>query len=625
MATVSSAADINKPINTSPNNTGITDLPPPQKAFIWYPYANSEEFPLLGSAGRNATGGPVFRQADFPKSDKRFPAYYDGKWLIIDFMRGWIMSVTMDANGDYVSMEPFLPAEDFQSAIDIQFSPDGDLYVLEYGSAWFRGNDNAHIKRIQFNGGNRPPIVKASADKVAGAIPLTIQLSSEGTVDYDKDKLDYEWTIVSEDGTNKTISGANPSYTLEEEGLYNVYLTVTDSKGNSSEQVFEVLAGNEPPVVDIQITGGNQSFYFPNNELSYAIKVSDKEDGSVTAGNIPENAVAVNFDYAPEGFDPIEIAQNHVATDDWLTFSRGKSLIDDSDCLSCHRVDVKSIGPSYLEVAKKYKNDPKGQVTIAKRIINGSVGYWGEHAMSAHPNLSEKDAALMIEYIMSLNNPQTAPEALPLAGSFKTKMPKGTDGKGGYLLRVAYTDKGTDKLESLTSERIIALRNPYMMPEQYDDARGTQLLTTPGRIFNIVEHNAYLAYNDIDLTGISEIVIGAEASNGVNAAGGVIEIRLDSPDGQLIGATEKIVDLGLDYGAEFEKVKAAWEKGGKKGPEPNYWGVRYDLKPKFTIPIKEVTGKHPLYFVFKNSDVVEGQILVEMNFIQFKNTPVVMQ
>jgi len=617
--------DVNKPINTSPNNTGIEELPTPEKAFIWYPYANSEEFPLLGSAGRNATGGPVFRLADFPKSDKRFPAYYDGKWLIVDFMRGWIMSVTMDANGDYVSMEPFLPAESFQSAIDILFSPDGDLYVLEYGSAWFRGNDNAYIKRVQFNGGNRPPVVKASSDKVAGAIPLTIQLSSEGTIDYDKDKLSYEWTIVSEDGTNKTISGANPSYTLEEEGLYNVYLTVTDSEGNSGEQVFEVLAGNEPPVVDIQITGGNQSFYFPDNQLTYAIQVNDLEDGSVAAGNIAQNAVAVNFDYAPEGFDPIEIAQNHVATDDWLTFSRGKNLIDESDCLSCHRVDVKSIGPSYIEVAKRYKNDPKGQKVIAKRIINGSVGIWGEHGMSAHPNLSERDAALMIEYIMSLNNPQTAPKVLPLAGTFKTEVPKGTNGKGGYLLRVAYTDKGTDKLESLTSEKIIALRNPYIMPEQYDEARGTQFLTTPGRIFNIVEDNAYLAYDDIDLTGITEIVIGAEAATGVNAAGAVIEVRLDSPEGQLIGQTEKIVDLGLDYGAEFEKIKTAWKKGGKKGPEPNYWAVRYNLKPKFTIPVKEVTEKHTLYFVFKNPEVVEGQSLVEMNFIQFKSGERVVQ
>ncbi len=610
--------DVNQPINNSPNNTGLTELPTPQKAMIWYPYANSEEFPMLGSAGRNATGGPIFRQADFPASTKRFPAYYEGKWLIVDFMRGWIMSVTMDENGDYVSMEPFLPRESFQSAIDIQFSPDGDLYVLEYGSAWFRGNDNSYVKRVRYNGGNRMPVVQASADKIAGAIPLTVQLSSEGTNDFDKDKLTYEWTIVSEDGTNKVFKETNPTITLEEEGVYNVYLTVTDAKGNSNEQVFEIAAGNEPPEVAIEITGGNQSFYFPGNEISYAIQVTDKEDGSTKAGNIPAEAVAVNFDYAPEGFDPIEIAQNHVSSDEWITFSRGKDLIDKSDCLSCHRVNIKSIGPSYMEVAKTYKNDPKIRPVLADRIINGSVGIWGEHAMSAHPDLSKKDATAMIDYIMGLNDPINAPKELPLSGEYALNAPDGTNGKGGYVLRVAYTDKGTEKLEALTAEKIIALRNPVINPEKYDAAKGTQLLTTPNRLFNIVEHNGYLGYHDLDLTGINEIIIGAEASTRVNATGAVIEVRLDSPTGTLIGATEKIVHVEVDIQGELKKMQAAWKKGGKKGPEPNYWWVREMLKPKFNVPLTEVTGKHHVYFVFKNDAAKEGQILLEMNGIEFK-------
>ncbi len=612
------AFDVNNVVNNSPNNTGLTKLPPPEKAFIWYPYANSDTFPLLGSAGRNATGGPVFRTADFPKSDKRFPAYYDGKWLIIDFMRGWIMSVTMDENGDYVSMEPFLPTEVFQSAIDIQFSPDGDLYVLEYGSAWFRGNDNAYIKRVQYNGGNRPPVVQASADKVAGALPLTVQLNSAGTIDYDKDKLTYEWTIVSEDGTNQVLKETNPTFTFDKEGLYNVYLTVTDAKGNSNEQVFEIVAGNEPPEVDIQITEGNQSFFFPDNPLTYQIKVKDNEDGTSEGGNIASEAIAVNFDYVPEGFDPIEIAQNHLSSDEWIVFNKGKSLIAESDCLSCHRIDVKSIGPSYMEVAKKYKGDKKGQTIIADRIINGSVGLWGEHAMSAHPNLSKRDATLMIDYIMSLNDPQTVPKTIPLAGDYTPQTPKGARGKGAYLLRAAYTDKGTANLEALTAEKIVALRNPVINPEKYDAAKGTQLLTTPGRSFNIIENNGYLGYEQLDLTGINEIIIGAEASKQVSAAGAIIEIRLDSPTGTLVGATEKVVPLDIDFGAEYGKVRKAWEAGGKKGPEPNYWRVRNMFKPKFTVPMNGVKGLHDVYFVFKNPAAEVGRILVQMNEIEFK-------
>ena len=58
---VGPAFDVNKVVNNSPNNTGLAELPAPQKAFIWYPYGYSEEFPLMGSSGRSATGGPVFR------------------------------------------------------------------------------------------------------------------------------------------------------------------------------------------------------------------------------------------------------------------------------------------------------------------------------------------------------------------------------------------------------------------------------------------------------------------------------------------------------------------------------------------------------------------------------------
>ena len=606
------AFDVNKPVNTSVNNTGLTELPPPEKAFIWYPYGYSEEFPLLGSAGRNATGGPIFRKADYPKSDKRFPGYFEGKWLIIDFMRGWIMSVTMDENGDYVSMEPFLPKENFSSAIDIQFSPDGDLYVLEYGSAWFRANDNSFIKRVQYNGGNRVPVVRAQVDKPAGALPLTVQLSSEGTVDYDKDKLRYEWSLQSDNGFSQTLTDANPSLTLEEEGLYTVKLTVTDDKGNSNSQSLGIAAGNEPPEVDIQISQGNQTFYFPDNELSYAIQVTDKEDGQIDS-----EAIAINFDYAPEGFDPIEIAQNHRASDEWITFSQGKKLIDGSDCLSCHKVNEKSIGPSYVEVAKKYKTTAGVQAILADRIINGSVGIWGEHAMSAHPSLSKSDANSMVEYIMGLNDPQSAPKVIPLTGTYKTTGPKGSRGKGSYLLRAAYTDKGTDKLKPLSAEKIIALRNPVIVPESYDDAAGVQLLTTPRRSFNITQDGAYLGYHDLDLTGVGEIAINADASPRVGAAGGFVEVRLGSPDGQLVGTTEKIVPLQINFRAELRKMREAWEKGGKKGPEPNFRTVREMLMPKYAISLEGVEGMHHVYLVFKNAEAKEGQILVQMNEVTF--------
>ena len=113
-----------------------------------------------------------------------------------------------------------MPNSSFGSAIDMDFSPEGDLYVLEYGSAWFKGNDNARLVKIEYQGGNRKPFVEVSASKTKGAAPLTTQLSSEGSKDYDGDVLKYSWTVKKQGKVVKTLTGANLSLTLADAGKY---------------------------------------------------------------------------------------------------------------------------------------------------------------------------------------------------------------------------------------------------------------------------------------------------------------------------------------------------------------------------------------------------------------------
>lgn len=616
--TVGPLFDTANVINDSPNNTGLRKLPSPRKAFIWYPYANSDEFPQVGSSGRSATGGPVFRMADFPEAARRFPAYYEGKWLIVEFMRGWIMSVSMDDEGNYQRMERFLPDEDFMSAIDIKFSPEGDLYVLEYGSAWFRGNINAQIKRIEYNGGNRTPVVKASADKIAGALPFTVRLSSEGSMDYDQDKLKYTWTVQSDNGYRREFTDHHPQLTLDKEGLYQVTLAVTDDQGASNTQSFEISAGNEPPVVDLQITQGNESFFFPDAQIAYKISVTDKEDGSLTNGEIDQQSVAVNFDYAPEGFDPIEIAQNHRATDEWTSFSKGAVLIGQNDCRSCHLIDKKSVGPSYLDIAARYKNNRDDQQKIARKIITGGTGVWGEHAMSAHPQLSEEDAQLMVSYIMGLNDQGPAPKTQPPAGTIVTRVPVGDNGKGGYLLRAAYTDHGHGKIGPLSSEKIIGLRNPVVDPEKADLSQGTRLMTTPSRSFSMIGDQAYLAYRDLDLKGIAQIEFLVQAPPRVGASGCVIEVRLDRPDGALIGKTDQILPKEVDRRAIIRKLREDQAKAGKPDAPIDFSLVARMAAIQAKAPLMATPGKHDVYFVFRNPEAREGQVLVQMQSIRFE-------
>jgi cytochrome c len=80
----------------------------------------------------------------------------------------------------------------------------------------------------------------------------------------------------------------------------------------------------------------------------------------------------------------------------------GLALIKKNDCLTCHKVDQKVIGPAYQDVANKYTSSPAVIDTLANKVIKGGSGNWGTVAMSPHPNLSQSDAQEMVKYILSL-------------------------------------------------------------------------------------------------------------------------------------------------------------------------------------------------------------------------------
>ena len=88
-----------RPINDSPNNTGVKELPPAQPAFIWYGKGPSAKWPLLGKGGASAMAGPVYYNDLYPSASYKLPAYYNGKLFIYDWIRRWILAVTMDKAG----------------------------------------------------------------------------------------------------------------------------------------------------------------------------------------------------------------------------------------------------------------------------------------------------------------------------------------------------------------------------------------------------------------------------------------------------------------------------------------------------------------------------------------------
>jgi cytochrome c len=581
-----------KPINESPNNTGMRELPPAQKAFIWYPYDVSPEFPLVGKGGRTAMAGPVFYSEDFKNAKRAFPDYYDGKLFIYEWMRGWIMAVTMDKDGNYVSMEQFMPSYKFSNPMDMDFSKNGDMYLLEYGTAWFQGNDDARLVRIEYNGGNRKPLIKMAANKTKGSIPFEVNFSSAGTKDFDHDEMKYAWKITSPDGTVlKEMTEPNPSFTFEKAGIYKAVLTVSDNAGEQSNATLEISAGNEPPALSFNVEG-NQTFFFPDRPFNYEVNVSDQEDGKLGSG-ISQDEISLSIDYLKEGFDQTEIAQGHLAAD---AFATGKKLMEQSDCKSCHILDKKSVGPMYIDIAKRYKNDPKTMDYLVKKVINGGSGAWGETPMAAHPQLTTTDVTEILKYILSLGEKKTS---LPSSGTYTVKIPKDASDRGILILRAAYTDKGANGIPPATSEKVLTLFSPNVAASKADALDGVQRYKAPQIPLELMiasSNKSYLQFNKIDLTDIAQVdVLVNSPEELLHAAGGVIEVHIDSPTGQLIGTSPEI--------------KAV------KGPIQT-------LIP-YNVPIKFLgaKGKHNIYYVFRNDTSPAGQSLfIVMNF-QYKPVP----
>jgi len=229
-----------KPINNSVNNTGLTELPPAEPAFWFYPRAS-------------ACAGPVYYDDQYPDSESKFPKSFDSSLIVFDWTSNWIRLIKMDENGDIVSNEPWLSKFRFSHLSDLEMGPKGELFILEYGSKWYDGNDGT-LKRVTYSKEPKAIEIPASDPRMVG------------------------------------------------------------------------LPADHP----------------------------------------------------------------------------GSAMIGASTCLACHMTKDKSIGPSYKDVAKKYKDDPKSIEILAEKILKGGVGVWGQQPMPPHPQHNIEETLQMAEALLQV-------------------------------------------------------------------------------------------------------------------------------------------------------------------------------------------------------------------------------
>ncbi|MCA9038080.1 MAG: carbohydrate-binding protein, partial [Planctomycetaceae bacterium] len=586
------------PVNDSPNNKGVRELPPAQPAMIFYPGAASEKFPELASGGRTACAGPVYHFDATLSSATKFPAALDRVLFIYEWSRHWVKLVHLDEDYNVARIEPFMPEYHFVRPIDMHFGSDGSLYMLEYGETW-GVNKDARLIRIDYVRGNRPPVAVAKAENNIGRHPLTVTLSSEGSFDKDGDVLTYEWRLINtldQAAAPRSLANvANATVTIEEPGVYNIEVVVTDTSGAFQTAAVPVLAGNSRP--EVRFASPNSGDFFDADQpLRYEVIVNDVEDGTndeflldnEKASDIDRESparVVVNAQHSPDVFSFSGPVAGSAAND-----PPGLKRMKGSDCFNCHAVDQKRVGPQLIEIANKYRDKPEALEASVARVMKGSTGVWGKIPMIPHGHHSAEEVREMVGWIYSLQPTGLVRVFNGFVGEIPVN-PEEADSPGHYRLDVNYTDLGSGIVPSLSSSAAVYLRPRLVEAESADEINGPQVLGSGNasgqKFLGAINHGHTLRFRKINFDQVGEVKLKIASAG----SGGTIELRVDNPEGPLLAT----VDV---------EVNGNWEEFYERTVEIDHQDT-------------SISGRHDLIIVFTHPEKAGG--LMNLDAIQFSN------
>ncbi|GAA2377362.1 lectin [Dactylosporangium salmoneum] len=268
------------PTNNSFRNTGLTTLPPAKAAWIRYG-GDAGSPPEFGGGSESPMAGPVYHYDAANPSTTKFPQSLDGQFFAGEFGRGWIKPIKINADGSPGAIDNF--PWNGKQVMDMQFGPDGSLYVLDYGTGYFNGDANSALYRYDYvgAGGNRAPTAVATASVTSGTAPLAVNFSSAGSSDPEGGALTYTWTF----GDGGTSTAANPSHTFTANGNYSVTLTAKDPQGAIGTSSVLISVGNTAPTVTIQGPSSGQLVSF-GDTVSWSVTVTDPEDGAIDCSKV---------------------------------------------------------------------------------------------------------------------------------------------------------------------------------------------------------------------------------------------------------------------------------------------------------------------------------------------------
>ena len=241
--------------------------------------------------GRDAsiTGGFVYRGT-------QFPSQYQGSYFFADYGQNWIRRLTLDGNGNVTGVFNFEPADGsvdgpYGDIVHLSQGPDGALYYVDLGFDDESGQFGvSKIRRIRYVEQNQAPVAVGSASPTSGPVPLTVNFSSEGSVDPEGLPLTYLWTF----GDGGTSTEANPAHAYAQAGPYTARLEVSDGVSTTQAPPIDVNAGIAP--TGTILTPSQASLFRAGDVIAFSGTATDPEDGS-----LPASAFTWSIDFLHEG------------------------------------------------------------------------------------------------------------------------------------------------------------------------------------------------------------------------------------------------------------------------------------------------------------------------------------
>ncbi len=419
--------------NDSPNNTGPQKLPEVRPALMWYTHGGVPQFPEIGGGGRTACVSVIYNQEGRARS---LPAWYDRVIFFHEWTRERLDLVKLDDDNQVEEVFPFLRNRRFLHPSDMAQDAMGNLYILEYGTKW-TGNKNGRLLKVAFKGWKYPPVITLDPDERFGGLKTPFVFEAKVATAEDKPA-----TAVWDFGDGEKAEGLKVSHVYAKSGRYTATLTVTDADGIQASSSVPVSAGNTYPEVKVGFKGAPKAIPW-GEPLGVEVDATDAEDGDLSADVKITASFGVPFNKPlPDprliGLDPA---------------LRGTQLMADNACVACHSALSENVGPSYIEVAKRYKNDPKRIETLTHSITQGISGKWGAHSpMPSFADLPKGDVADLVAAIHSLANPTSIP--LPVKDGMiqlPKERPAGIPDSAVLTVHATVMDKGVKGLIPLSA------------------------------------------------------------------------------------------------------------------------------------------------------------------------------